>query len=148
MTGKFFIEEMEAEHQFWTGYSTRYNTGRMILNLKLSTTGDISPFDQFKPGDVIYANYDVLSRIIEMHKENLNSMSDRINYKIPEIKKVIFNNPATIILWLDGTKTVVKCSSDDIYDKEKGFAMAVIKKLSDNSSQSFHSLFKQYCKEE
>lgn len=25
------------------------------------------------------------------------------------IKKVIFNDPATIVLWNDGTKTVVKC---------------------------------------
>jgi len=28
--------------------------------------------------------------------------------KVPGIKKVIFNNPATIVLWTDGTKTVVK----------------------------------------
>lgn len=35
------------------------------------------------------------------------------------IKKVIFNDPATIILWKDGTKTVVKCQEGDTYDKEK-----------------------------
>lgn len=45
------------------------------------------------------------------------------------IKKVIFNDPATIILWTDGTKTVVKCSEDDYYDPEKGMAMAVCKKI-------------------
>lgn len=47
----------------------------------------------------------------------------------PGIKKVIFNNPATIILWNDGTKTVVKCNERDIYDPEKGFAMAISKKV-------------------
>lgn len=45
----------------------------------------------------------------------------------PGIKKVIFNTPATIILWNDGTKTVSKCHNEK-FDKEKGFAMAVAKK--------------------
>lgn len=49
---------------------------------------------------------------------------------IPEmIDRVIFNDPATIILWKDGSKTVVKRSADDIWDPEKGFCMAIIKKL-------------------
>lgn len=48
---------------------------------------------------------------------------------VPEIEKVIFNDPATIVFWSDGTKTIVKCSKDDTFDKEKGLAMAVCKKL-------------------
>ena len=31
---------------------------------------------------------------------------------IPEIKDVIFNDPATIVLWADGTKTVVKADKE------------------------------------
>ena len=50
------------------------------------------------------------------------------------IDRVIFNDPATIILWNDGSKTVVKRSYDDIWDSEKGFCMAVIKKLYGNTS--------------
>lgn len=61
------------------------------------------------------------------------------------IRKVIFNNPATIVLWSDGTKTVVKCGSDDIFDKEKGLAMAIVKKMAGNDSR-FHKVFKQWCK--
>lgn len=45
------------------------------------------------------------------------------------IDRVIFNDPATIIIWKDGSKTVVKRSDDDIWDPEKGFCMAIIKKL-------------------
>lgn len=48
------------------------------------------------------------------------------------IKKVIFNVPATIILWEDGTKTVVKCGDHDIFDPEKGLAMAIAKKALGN----------------
>lgn len=45
------------------------------------------------------------------------------------IERVISNNPATIIFWKDGTKTVVKCMKGDTYDLEKGIALAVIKHL-------------------
>lgn len=61
------------------------------------------------------------------------------------IRKVIFSNPATIVLWSDGTKTVVKCGPDDIFDKEKGLAMAIVKKMAGNDN-SFHKVFKQYTK--
>lgn len=65
-------------------------------------------------------------------------------YLIPGIAKVIYNPPATIIFWTDKTKTVVKCCKNDIYDPEKGFAMAVIKKLCGNDSALFHKLFKTW----
>lgn len=48
------------------------------------------------------------------------------------IKKVIFNNPATIILWADGSKTVVMCGERDTYDPEKGMAMAIARKALGN----------------
>lgn len=48
------------------------------------------------------------------------------------ISRVIFNNPATIILWGDGTKTVAKTHGDDAFDPEKGFAVACAKKLLGN----------------
>lgn len=51
-----------------------------------------------------------------------------------KIKNVIFNNPATIILWSDNTKTVVKCQPGDTYDKEKGFVMAYLKRLLGNDN--------------
>ena len=61
-----------------------------------------------------------------------NSMCKRT-----KIKNVIFNDPATIVFWADNTKTVVKCGENDIYDPEKGLAMAVAKKyLGTNKSHS------------
>lgn len=54
-----------------------------------------------------------------------------------KIKNVVFNEPATIVFWKDGTKTVVKCGENDTYDPEKGLAMAVAKKyLGTNESKS------------
>lgn len=61
------------------------------------------------------------------------------------IRKVIFNDPATIVLWSDGTKTVVKCGPEDTFDIEKGLAMAIVKKMAGNDNR-FHKVFKQYTK--
>ena len=57
---------------------------------------------------------------------------------IPAYKRVIFNPPATIILWKDKTKTVVKCGPNDVYDPEKGLAMCLLKKLCGNDGIMFH----------
>lgn len=54
---------------------------------------------------------------------------------LPGIKKIIFNNPATIILWADGTKTVVKCAGDTFYDEYAGFCSAVCKKIFGSNSE-------------
>lgn len=48
------------------------------------------------------------------------------------IKNVIFNPPATVVYWTDGTKTVVKCNENDIFDPEKGLALAVTKRCAGN----------------
>ena len=61
---------------------------------------------------------------------------------IPEIKKVIFNDPATIVYWKDGTKTVVKCQKGDVFDQEKGFAMAFLKKCWGNKGNFNDKLIK------
>lgn len=65
--------------------------------------------------------------------------------KTPEIKDVIFNYPATIVLWADGTKTVVKAQDDDVYDPEKGLAMAICKKIGGNK-WSYYNKFKHWLK--
>lgn len=66
------------------------------------------------------------------------------------IKNVIFNDPATIVFWYDGTKTVVKCQPGDTFDPEKGLAMAICKKiLGTNGSQSnFNDFFKKWLPKE
>lgn len=57
------------------------------------------------------------------------AMKQTAENKTPKIKKVIFSDPATIVLWEDGTKTVVKTQKGDAYDPEKGLAMACMRKI-------------------
>ena len=61
------------------------------------------------------------------------------------IRRVIFNKPATIVFWSDGTKTVVKCQRGDNgrmekYDKEKGLAMCIAKKVLGNNYEYYQTL--------
>ena len=63
------------------------------------------------------------------------------------IKKVIFNDPATIVLWADGIKTVVKCQPGDTYDKEVGLALCIAKRAMGNQS-NFNNVFKKWCGDE
>lgn len=58
------------------------------------------------------------------------------------IKKIIYNPPATIILWNDGTKTTAKCEYGDVYSKEMGFMLCVLKKKYGN--KTFHDMLKKY----
>lgn len=61
------------------------------------------------------------------------------------IENVIFNDPATIVYWSDNTKTVVKAHNEP-FDKEKGLAMAISKKVLGNKS-NFNDVFKKYIKD-
>lgn len=78
---------------------------------------------------------------------NIRDLTEAINPRprplIPGIKKVIFNDPATIVLWEDNTKTVVKCGEDEMFDPEKGLAMAISKKALGNRGRYFE-IFKMW----
>lgn len=64
-----------------------------------------------------------------------------------EIVKVIFNDPATVVIWNDGTKTVVKCQPGDTYSKETGLALCIAKKYLGNKG-NFNEVFKKWIPEE
>lgn len=57
-------------------------------------------------------------------------------------KKVIFNPPATVVYWNDGTKTVVKCKDGTVFDEWTGLAMATSKRI---YGDKFKSVFKKWC---
>lgn len=45
------------------------------------------------------------------------------------LTKVTYSGPATVAFWSDGTKTVTKCSPADVYNKETGLAICMLKKM-------------------
>ena len=79
------------------------------------------------------------------------------------IDRVAFQNPATIVWWVDGTKTVVRCMENaeekikdgkkvlkarpsDAYSKEVGLAMCIVKKAYGNTGY-FNEIFKCFIPE-
>lgn len=66
--------------------------------------------------------------------------------KQANIENVVFHDPATIVCWTDGTKTVVKCSEDEPFDPEKGLAMAISKKFLGNQG-NYYNEFKKWLPE-
>lgn len=64
-----------------------------------------------------------------------------------EVEKVIYNDPATIVLWADGTKTVVKCQRFDVYDPQVGFLMCIAKKAYGNGGK-FNDVIREHVQED
>lgn len=89
---------------------------------------------------------DFSSTLKELHKSvyGMTSMSTDTVF----LKKVIYNDPATIVFWSDGTKTVVKAQSGDIFDPEKGLAMAIAKKACGNKGNYYNGFKKWLPKEQ
>lgn len=69
-------------------------------------------------------------------------------HEIPGIDRIIFNNPATIVYWTDGTKTVVKAHNEE-FSEEHGLAMAFARKVLETSYGSKHprACFKRLVRE-
>ena len=77
---------------------------------------------------------------------NFGALASTMEVSNMEIEKVIFNEPATIVYWQDGTKTVVKCQEGDTFSKETGLAMAIAKKALGNEG-NFNDIFRKWVKE-
>lgn len=62
------------------------------------------------------------------------------------IKNVYFNEKkgTTCVLWMDGTKTIVKCAPGDTFSKEVGLAMCHMKKMYQNRG-CFNEVLKENC---
>lgn len=106
--------------------------------------------DMFQPRQISYQEYwgtyarksgqAYCQADIDMTKATLTNIRQAINPFA--IEKVHFNNPATVVLWKDGTKTVVKCGENDRYDPEKGLAMAIAKKALGNQGNYYNEIRK------
>lgn len=87
-----------------------------------------------------------LLEIIDLTPKTIHKLNKILILEDIEIEKVIFSPPATIVLWNDETKTVVKCNGEK-FDKEKGLAMAIAKKTLGNKG-NYYDVFKEWIPEE
>lgn len=104
--------------------------------------------NKFKVGDAAYEyikyienNIEITNRLYEEYAKRRKNLDAR-----DAIKNVIYNDPATIVFWIDGTKTVVKAENED-FDPEKGLAMAISKKMLGNKG-NYYEVFKKWLPKE
>ena len=85
------------------------------------------PCNYFDGNKVNYSS-EYLDRLVdEKVSKKIHNMFD--------IDRIVYNPPATIVFWKDGTKTVVKCDPSEKFSKYHGFCAAVTKRLYITSSQ-------------
>lgn len=135
--------------------------GDDIESITTNTDGEVNISTKY--GQTIEFNKDALRRFAAknnfVHIDNIKRLADSIRFSsvVPDIvsftvsnriniEKVIFNDPATIVFWTDGTKTIVKCQEGDTFDKEKGLAMAIAKRCYGNTGK-YCEEFKEWCGE-
>lgn len=97
------------------------------------------PYHQFNAIKVTWA-YSENTTEIQIHRDDVYYSREELLmqcfalYKLG-IKKLIFSGPATIAIWNDKKKTVVKCKEDeDAFNTENGLYLCVMKKFMDDSS--------------
>ena len=61
------------------------------------------------------------------------------------IDRVIYNDPATIVIWQDGSKTVVKCQPGDTFDERTGLLLCIAKKAMGGSR--YNDVLRKWSKE-
>lgn len=91
----------------------------------------------FRPGDLIAdrgGNWRIRYGGLNASKKSTSATNTAA------IKDVIFAPPATIVYWSDGSKTVVKCSEKDVFDPEKGLAMAIAKRCGGNKGSYYKEI--------
>ena len=150
-----------------TKYGLNFTNKQFILLARDETTSDLDPDCCYRCDNPTYYAYseenmdkmigwikDKIKAIDEEEKKEAMKILGQTMTKLtfPEvmwivpIKKVIFNNPATIVMWEDGTKTVVKAEGED-YDPEKGLAMTIAKKAFGNEG-NYYNEFKKWLPKE
>ena len=79
--------------------------------------------------------FDMDPRVVAEHELRQSLERAEAEYELAnwrkryDIEKIIFNPPATVVIWKDGTKTIVKCGEDEVFDHEVGVAMCYMKKI-------------------
>jgi hypothetical protein len=119
---KYFLKEDKTMN--FLSFETEYNNcgGTARCRLEFEMTG--AEIYKFEP--LLRRAKDSL-QIKNFSESVLMAFLDATN--LPKPKKVIFNGPATIVMWEDNTKTVVKKAEGEPDDKEKAIMYCVFKKI-------------------
>ena len=101
----------------------------MLIKLINNAILNDSAYDQMLKKDVMRKGTIRITPILADEPTKFRSVQHKKSEPVKLsklIKKVIFANPKTIVLWKDGSKTIVTANKEK-FDKEKGILMAFYK---------------------
>lgn len=134
---------------FVDNFYTKLGSAQMNLELEDGRTFQFNPGDLLRDrqGDwrIRKREESVFDSMRYMHwancvMEEATKKKEETNMTAASIKNVIFAPPSTIVYWSDGSKTVVKCSEKDVFDPEKGLAMAIAKRCGGNKGSYYKEI--------
>ena len=145
--------DIEEELRVWNQWCFKKYAPTVTTNRLIIKSNDIKEDDNMMNNEIydkmmnIYKKYMTIATedLITSNKTETKAKTkakDKIKTKL-SIQKVIFDDPATIVYWKDGTKTVVKTCKGDHFSEEAGLALCISKKL---LGDDFHSEFKTIVK--
>lgn len=109
-----------------------------IINLTISSEDLLSLSDLNKINNKSNTELKATEILTEMAKKAIADTDfkgykyHRYNSYIP--KRIIYNDPATVVFWKDGTKTVVKRAPNEVSNHYTAFCAALAKKIFETNS--------------
>lgn len=143
--GNYFLtkDQYENTNKY---FETKINSHNVIDNSTTSTTLQINPSTDVRSTTKIDSPVTTTPHIADCGPTCLSNIVGEyigVIFHNLKIKKIIFNPPATVVLWEDDTKTVVKCAEDDEFNPETGVAMCYVKKIY-GSRHAFSKMVEKY----
>ncbi len=135
------LESIARKYEF--DFEPRFVTTDGIIFIVSDKINDYKQMFKFEAAFPHETWLQYLDRTLKNARKEMGSVLD---VQQPKIKDVIFNGPATIVLWQDCTKTIVKAQNGETVDKEKGLAMAIVKRVYGNKG-NYNDIFRKYIDE-
>lgn len=130
-----------GEHAYNT---VSINSVENICSKSYSPIQHLSPQEKYEMWKELDKSKEEYDDYVECTKlRNLQKKNKRLREMVKDVK---FSGDRTIVFFNDGTKTVVQCQEGDTFDKEKGLAVACMKKLFENTN-IFNEVMRKWCNE-
>lgn len=130
---KLVMSMVEEDNKIMRMTSVTFNSNDIFGDATMSCEFEMTKEDRIK--------FDELSRkymgnkfegygdIRDVCQEMIPMLLSKESSKMPQPKKVIFNGDATIVIWKDDTKTIVKRSENDESDWRIAIVWCIMKKI-------------------
>jgi hypothetical protein len=132
--GRYIIRVEAPHHSAWKEYIVEWDGVKSLTDAATRIFVDIIVEFKLNNEAARYCKNDIDTTRAACHVYRRNEF---------EPTRVIFNDPATIVFWPDGTKTVVKCQPGEEFDEMMGLAMAISKKALGNEG-NYNNVFRKW----